>query len=292
MRRTYLTLLAVSFAAITLLGSGAFDKVDEKKNKSNAPDSAQPAPGLSEERIDRILGLLKETNSEKAEELEKLRAEDPEKFKAELRETMQARFAERVKRYNRRKVGEESGRDVRHSMWVEGSAGQALDPATRRDNEYLEWLGINYPKEAKMLAELKKKDPDAYKAQMKISQRKYGRIAQASKDNPRLAEILKEDLELSEQSDRLLERIKTASDKAEKKQLVKELESVVSRRFDLSLERKQIRREELLENLQRLQEKIKQTDADIAKWSDTDFKNENVKATVEKMTSTGKSERD
>ena len=96
MRRTYATQFVLLLAAIMLLSCGVFSEAAEKKDKSSAPDSAQLRPGLSKERVDRILGRLKETNSEKAEELEKLRAEDPEKFKAELRKTMRARFGIKI----------------------------------------------------------------------------------------------------------------------------------------------------------------------------------------------------
>ena len=98
MRRTYSTQFVLLLATIMLLSCGVFSEAAENKDKSNAPDSAQPQPGLSEERVDRIINRLKQTDSEKAEELEKLRQEDPEKFKAELNETMRARFAEKVKK--------------------------------------------------------------------------------------------------------------------------------------------------------------------------------------------------
>jgi len=95
MTKTNPCFLLLSFATIVLLGSGAFGKPAGKKDKSSAPDSAQPQPGLSKERVDRIISRLKQTDPEKAEELEKLRAEDPEKFKAELRKTMRTRFAQK-----------------------------------------------------------------------------------------------------------------------------------------------------------------------------------------------------
>lgn len=98
MRRTYPTQFVLLLATIMLLSCGVFSEAAEKKDKSNAPDSVQPQPGLSKERVDRIIDRLKQTDPEKAEELEKLRAEDPEKFKAELRKTMRARFAIKVKK--------------------------------------------------------------------------------------------------------------------------------------------------------------------------------------------------
>ena len=93
MRRTCLNQFVLLLAAIMLFNCSILSEAAEKKDKSSAPDSAQSQPGLFKERVDRILGRLKQTNSEKAEELEKLRKGDPEKFKAELRKTMQADLA-------------------------------------------------------------------------------------------------------------------------------------------------------------------------------------------------------
>jgi hypothetical protein len=93
MRRTYSTQFVLLLATIALLSCGVFGKAAGNKDKGSPPDSAQPQPGLSKERVDRIINRLKQTDPEKAEELEKLRAEDPEKFKTELRKTMRARLS-------------------------------------------------------------------------------------------------------------------------------------------------------------------------------------------------------
>ena len=61
-------------------------------------------------------------------------------------------------------------------------------------NEHIEWLEQNYPDEAKKLAELREKDPGLYMRKLGLSLKKYGKIAEASRENPQLAEVLKEDL--------------------------------------------------------------------------------------------------
>ena len=84
--------------------------------------------------------------------------------------------------------------------------------------------------------------------QLGLSLKKYGRIAEAARENPRLAEVLKKDLELRQQQDKLLEEIKAAGDK-DKEELVKDLKEVLNNRFDVIVERKQIEYEQLSKSL-------------------------------------------
>ena len=154
-----------------------------------------------------------------------------------------------------------------------------------RHTEYLEWLEKNYPEKAKKLAELKEEKPKLYRRQIGLSLKKYGRIAKASKENPELAEALKEDLELKKERDKLLRKIRAATDDDKKKKLVKKLEEVVDSRFDLIVKRKQIRYEMTSKRLEKLREQVKQSKAEVEKWKDAKFKNENVKARLEELTS-------
>jgi hypothetical protein len=131
--------------------------------------------------------------------------------------------------------------------------------------EYLEWLEKNYPEEAQELAELKEAKPDLHMRQFWLSYRKYRRIFEASEENPKLVEVLKEDLELKSKRDKLLGKIRTASGD-EKEELVKELKNVVSSRFDLIVKRKQIAYEQLRKELEELQERVKKSEAEVEKW--------------------------
>ncbi|MHC4456615.1 MAG: hypothetical protein ACYS0I_05895, partial [Planctomycetota bacterium] len=133
----------------------------------------------------------------------------------------------------------------------------------------------------------KEKEPDTYRERLRLSLGKYGRIAEASKNNPQLATVLKEDLELKEHAEKLLEEFRTTSDEDKKKKLGKELEQVIGSRYDLSVKKKQIKHEQLLKKLEELRQKVKESEADIQKWIDAKFKNEKVNAAVEGLT-TGK----
>lgn len=207
---------------------------------------------LTDERIEDILKGLKERDPGKAAELAELREKDPEKFKAEIRKVMREHFGKMVR---------------------EGMETRRL----KRDAEYLEWLGKNYPKEAEKLAELKEKDPELYITKFNLSLAKYGYIFDAWRQNPELAEVLKEDLELRKKRDELLRKIKAATSEKQKKELTAQLEEVVGSRFDLIVRRKQIAYERLLKRLEELNRQVKESRDEIVEWQDEKFKAENAR---------------
>jgi len=220
-----------------------------------------PGPGrrrfeLTDEEIDRIMKGLKERDPAKAKELAKLREKEPEKFKAELREVMRKQFGERIREHM----------DERMRKWRAG---------------FLEWLGKNYPPEAEKLANLKEQDPELYIKAFDRVVEKYGYIYRKWLENPELGRVLKEKLELKEKRDRLLRRIKATKSEKEKKKLITQLEEVVSSRFDLIVREKQIAYEQLLEQLEELQKRVEESQAEVDQWMDVKFKAENVKARVE-----------
>ena len=149
-------------------------------------------------------------------------------------------------------------------------------------DKYINWMQENYPGEAEKLAKLKEEDPNLYWKQFGLGLKKYGRIAEAARENPQLAEVLKKDLTLRQEQDKLLDEIKTAGDE-EKEELVKELQEVVNNRFDVIVERKQIEYEQLLEKLERLKNDVEQRKAKMEKWKDTKFKEESVKERIKEL---------
>lgn len=98
--------------------------------------------------------------------------------------------------------------------------------------------------------------------------RKYGRIMDAEKRNPELADILKEDLEIQDLRVELLEQIKQSNDK-KREELVKQLEDLVSRRFDLIVRKKQLQYEDLQKRLQEMQAELKQRQLEVRKLQET-----------------------
>jgi hypothetical protein len=302
MKTSYGIILVLAIAAVlstTALYCRAAEDVNKKEVKSTEPlppppggvvekeniwseDAAKGEHGrfeLTEEKIERIMNQLAKTDPEKAEELKQLQAKDPEKFKAEIREVMREQFGKRF-RERMEKRSEQHSKKFGEPFGPGGMPPGVGMPW--RYDKYLNWLKENYAEEAKKLAELSTKDTDLYSKQLELSLKKYGRIAEAARENPQLAEVLKEDLALRQQQDKLLGQIETAGDK-EKEKLVTELKEVLNHRFDAILKRKQIEYEQLLKKLERLKKEVEQRNAKVEKWKDAGFKNESVKARLKEL---------
>ena len=211
---------------------------------------------LTDETIEQIMKDLAKSEPAKAAELSKLREKDPEKFKEELGKV------------HFEKVMRERMEARRHQMQA----------------EYTEWLEKNYPEDAKKLAALKERDPNLYIKRFRLSMDKYGRIFGA-RENPELCEVLKEDLELKEKADQLVRKIKSAGKEDEKKELTAQLEQVAGRRFNLIVRQKEIAYAQLLKRLEELKKKLVEDKAEVTKWKDAKFKEENVKKRVQELIS-------
>ena len=323
MKTSYRIILVLAMAAVlstTALYCRAAEDVNKEEVKSTEPlppppggvvekediwseDTAKGEPGrleLTEERIERIMNRLAETDPAKAEELKQLQAKDPEKFKAELRKVMQEQFGKRFRERMEKRAEQHmkeggkpfgpGGMPPDSCNMPPGPSGMPFGPGRMlpemgmhwRYDKYLNWLKENYADEAKKLAELSTKDANLYSKQLELSLKKYGRIAEAAIENPQLAEVLKKDLALRQQQDKLLGEIETAGDK-EKEELVKDLKEVLNNRFDVIVERKQIEYEQLLKKLERLKNEVEQRKAKMEKWKDAKFKDESVKARLEEL---------
>ena len=195
---------------------------------------------------------LKQRDPKKAKELGELRTKDPEKFKAELGRSAHDELA---------KLMEE-----RMEKWRQ-----------QRRTEFLDWLEKNYSREARGLANLKERDPNLYDKKLGSMREKYGPIRDAERRNPQLAEVLKEDLRLKDREEELVAKIKASTNQKEKEKLDAELDEVVADRYDLILRRKQIAYEQLLKQLEEMQNRIKDSHAEMLKYQDSKIKSENVK---------------
>jgi hypothetical protein len=275
-------IIAVLLAAP--LPCAAAEKADETVWSEDGPErdnkSLEPQP----QRVEHIMNRLAETDPEKAKELEKLRKEDPEKFKAEIREIIREQFSRRLRNHAEQKPG----RRFQHGMDMPGMEprgpgefGMGMEQMYDRHAEYLEWLGKNYPEEADKLTALKSKNPELYMKELRLSYRKYGRIAEAAKENPQLAEVLKKDFELGKAQNELLKKIKAATNDNEKKELTQKLEGTLGQRFDLIMERKQIEYEHLRKKLERLKEEVQQSEGQVEKWKQ--LKGNIVKERLDKL---------
>lgn len=270
--------ILVLAAAVFLLGTGLCLAVEDK------PAGKGKCMRLTEEKIERVMNWLAEKNPNRAAELRQLREKNPEKFKAEVRRTWQKQFGPKKAGHRARQRGRgPEGRraDIRPGMkrgpGREGPKGmeRVRKHMQQRHRELTGWLEKNYPEEAQKLTELREKHPELYHKRAGLCWRRYHRIMEAQEDNPKVAEVLKEDLELKNQRGKLLKQIKAATDKKTKEKLTTQLEGIVSDRFDLIVKRKQLRYEELSNKLEELKKQVRQSEARVQKLKDS--KNKEVK---------------
>jgi len=245
---------------------------------------------MGPEQMEQMLARIRETNPQKADELVRLREKDPEAFRAELRNVMREQFARRMKEQTGEPMPGVPGRGAEPWMGHGGSFPEMNPEMMRermqeRSDEYLKCLRENYPDEAAKLEQLKKDNPEQYMRALMISGKKYGRICQAVKDDPNLAKVLKQQMELKDKRAQLLKQIKAATDEKQKKALTAELEQVVGQQFDLIVKRKQMGYEDLAKKLEELKKEVDQRKAEVEKWKGADFKKQQVKQRVDELVS-------
>jgi hypothetical protein len=240
---------------------------DEKKDEgiwtegdSRGPGRRGPRRGprfdLTDEEIDRIIKSIKQTNPDKAKELEKMRKDKSDKFQSELRE----------------KGRDEFGKIVRERIdkW-------------RKDTreEFLKWLDKNFRRQAQRLKKLQ--DPDLYLKTYEIVRRKYWPIFEAERRNPELGEILKEKIKVEGWRDRLLREISGAKEEEKKKELINKLKEAVSRRFDLIVREKKIAYKWLRDRLKDLQKRMEESQAEIDELQVPKTKKQNIDKRVDDL---------
>lgn len=276
MNKRYGILIILAVTTVVFLTAAVPSRAAEE---SERPRRTFRRGQMPDGMVERMLGQLAERNPEKAKELKELREKDPEKFMAEFRKTMR----ELRERFPRQRAGR-GAREERGERGGRRGAGRERR-MRERYAEHLEWLEKNYPEEAKKLAELQKENPELYMKRIAISFRRYREIREAERENPKLAEILKQDLELKGKRNRLVRKIRAEENQDEKDKMAKELEEILSKRFDLILQRKQIAYERLSEKLEKLKEEVKKSKESIEKWNNPKLKDEKVKSRLKELVS-------
>ena len=319
MKKRYMTILVLAVAALIWLAPTAIAAGEEKKDR---PRHEQRE--LTEERIERMMKHLAEMDPEKAKELEQLRKEDPEKFKAELRKTMRERWQKGRKGMSRedgrkhkggpegersehrgRREGEHRGDPDKPMMrrGMPGAPGRGFrggegggygggsgfgrrGPGSREmHEEYIKWLEENSPDLAEKLRQMKIVDPERHRRMLMSSFKTHRKIFEASKENPALAKLLKKDMELKDKRNKLLRKLRTATDEEEKKELTQKLEDVLGNRFDIIVKRKQVEYKQLRNKLAQLQKQVNKSEGEVEKWKAPEFKEKNVKAHLDELLS-------
>jgi hypothetical protein len=263
----------------------------------------QGQSGMTEEKIERLLDRIAEENPERAEQLRQLKAENPQEFREHLHQLAGKRFGQQGegrgdgpgdhtrdhdRSTNRRPSRDRDGMGMRDGKGEHGGHGGEgfRERMMKKHDEYTEWFKKEFPAEAEKLESLRQKHPEQYMKQMQSCQKKYAPIMKAQQHNPQLAEVLKEDIQLQSQRDTLLKEYRSA-DKKEREAIKKELENVVNSRFDIVVKKKQLRYEEMLKKLQKLEEKVNAQQAEVENLKDK--KGDAVEQRIEELV--GKTEK-
>lgn len=198
---------------------------------------------LSEPRIESILEEIKRTDPQKAESLQQLRQNDPKKFmeaiRAEIGGALQPKPA----------TDQTTSAAAGRSEWQE--------QLQRKYAYFMEWFAAEFASDHAELLKVREADTEKYVQRVMDTMAIYEPIMKAQKYNPALATVMKEDLELQKKRDALLLQIRTADSNAQPG-LVKELEALVSARFDIIVRKKELQNESLRKRLEKLAEQLDQ----------------------------------
>ncbi|MBN1123811.1 MAG: hypothetical protein JXA82_02310 [Sedimentisphaerales bacterium] len=250
-RRWYI--LAFSICITTLFLTPAWSQEPENEDIWSNEEEKSNQVEITKDQVEAILNQLEKNQPRRAEELKRLRQEDAVKFALEIRQIAQrmtqAREEEAVetKRPGTTTRTERTEDMTRTDRWRE----YLLD----RLEEYMAWLEKNFPERAAELNELRKIDAEDFVNKVAVSRRRYEPIMRAQQRSPKLAEALKTDVELQDRRDILLEKIATAKEE-ERSGLIEELTGVVSNRFDIIIQKKLIKFEELEIKIERMRQSL------------------------------------
>jgi len=273
----YIKLMAAIAVVLCGVSFGQDDTANAKPQPVPAKDEfwvQRQDPGehrvMSEERIGQFMEQIRQQDPQRADELEALRAQNPEQFRIELRNEFGRRFQQMRQRGGHPDMqpaqpqGPEQPLAPRGPM-PGGQGGTIRERMENAHNELLTWLEKNDPQRADHLKELREKKPELYMSQILETMRKYEPIIRAEKTNPKLAEVLKEDMELLNKRDKLVEDIRFAKD-PEREKMVTELREVTSKRFDIIIAKKQLQYDELKARLEELKKEVEKRATELDKY--------------------------
>jgi hypothetical protein len=274
----WLTVIFILCAlALSVMGEQPGQVQDKNMNQEvNRPIPWSEPDFFSPEQVERMLERIRRIDPQAADRLQKLHDEDPDAFMKETREYMHAHRQEIFP--ERRPQGPQEGQGLEHRGGPEWQ--ERMKEMQKKHEEYLNWLKENYPAEANELEQVRQENPGLYIQRVMKSGRKYGPVAAAAKNNPALAEVLKQDIELKDQRDQILMKLQSAKPE-DKEALTIQLKDVVSKRFDLIIKRRQLQQQELLKRLEDLKKQVKDSEKELEQWNAS--KDKEVDARVKEL---------
>lgn len=229
---------------------------------------------LSKERLDQIIRSASQGKADEEKRLRKLYADDPQKFWGQVREFF----------HRNRPPGRGPSSRGPNGQGPRGGGGWR-ERLQKRHDELLALIKEHRPELARKLTVLRESSKDAdrdkYFREFSAQRRIWGPVLDAIKrENTKLAALLIEDIGLVEERDDLLREIHCA-DKNRRPKLIKKLEGVVSKRFDLILKKKKLQYGALRRRLRRLQEELEGREQELGKLKDS--KEEAVSIRINKL---------
>ena len=133
---------------------------------------------------------------------------------------------------------------------------------------FFQWLEKNYPKRADRLKELGNKDPEKFTQQLEHAVKVYEPIQRAEKNNnQKLAKVLRKDVELKLRRDQLLRKLPSTPED-QRQPLLDELKEVVSARFDVIIQQKQLEYNQIRNRMDWLNKKLEKHGNELQKLKD------------------------
>ncbi|MBN1815783.1 MAG: hypothetical protein JW828_00390 [Sedimentisphaerales bacterium] len=210
---------------------------------------------ITKDQVEAILGQLKTSQPKRAEELEKLRKEDPIKFALEIRQIAQRQMQEQARQKETAEPKRPGSTTRTERVEDTTRTDRWRDYLVDRLEEYMSWLEKNFPQQAAELNALSQSDPEEFVNKVAVSRRRYEPIMRAQQRSPKLAEALKADAELQDRRDMLLEKIATAKEQ-ERAPLIEELTEIVGNRFDIIIQKRLIKFEELELKIEQMRQSL------------------------------------
>ena len=150
----------------------------------------------------------------------------------------------------------------------------------RKEHEaFFAWLEKNYSDKAEELKQVGNQQPDKFAQCMDEAIKVYEPIQKAERF-PELAKVLRDDIELKSQRDDVLCKLCSAKDE-QRDEYLKQLKEIVSARFDVIIQKKQLEYDHIRKRLDWLNKKLEQHGSELQKLKDE--KDQSVEKRIQEL---------
>jgi hypothetical protein len=198
---------------------------------------------LTDSRLQRMLEEIRQSDPEKAKQMEKMLKEDPGQFAQMVRAEIRNALKPKAKPSDASQPAEKT------TEWQE--------ELQKRHDAFMHWFLREYAADHAELIKVRDAEPEKYVQRVMDMMTIYEPIQRAQRYNPALAAVMKQDIELQKQRDTLLLQIRKAVAE-EQHRLMKELETLVAARFDIIVQKKELQYESLRKRLDKLEMQLDQ----------------------------------